>query len=543
MARQIVIDIIGDSKRFTQATGDAVKSTSRFLKPLDDLVKKGGIAGSIMQGVGQSFGQMLNPVSLATRGFGMLTDVMSDGIRAAIEDEKAQAQLNQTIKANVKGWDENTAAIEEAIKAGAQLAFTDDEVRAGLNQLIPRTKDIAEANRLNALAMDLARAKNLSLEEAASLVGKAYSGQASALKRAGIAIKNTKNSTAALAELQNVVAGQADKYASTAEGSMAVLQITIDELVESLGYELLPYLKQFANYLRTDVIPRIDDVTTALHNLGMAAEVSLSFLPRGNDGLSRFNDGLRGMAESLERTSIVVSGTWGASMQQVADDTEPVVASIGDITRVVLDLPNAFTLAVVDMKSRIAEGKKGIIEQFRDLAWQTKHPFAEESYSSWLGRKLEKATQRMKQAAKNGRPGIVAQYRQLREDIMIEMLLLPRSLAALQRRISTILGRVYSAVQTAVGNVFNLGRGGGVEARASGGPVRAGNTYLVGERGPELLTMGGNGHVTPNHAMGGGKAYTINVNVGPGGDMAETGRRVVQAIRAYERRDGKVWRS
>ena len=139
MARQIVIDIIGDSKRFTQATGDAVKSTSRFLKPLDDLVKKGGIAGSIMQGVGQSFGQMLNPVSLATRGFGMLTDVMSDGIRAAIEDEKAQAQLNQTIKANVKGWDENTAAIEEAIKAGAQLAFTDDEVRAGLNQLIPRT--------------------------------------------------------------------------------------------------------------------------------------------------------------------------------------------------------------------------------------------------------------------------------------------------------------------------------------------------------------------------------------------------------------------
>lgn len=32
--------------------------------------------------------------------------------------------------------------------------------------------------------------------------------------------------------------------------------------------------------------------------------------------------------------------------------------------------------------------------------------------------------------------------------------------------------------------------------RAAGGPVEAGGTYLVGEQGPELVTMGGNGHVT-----------------------------------------------
>lgn len=37
--------------------------------------------------------------------------------------------------------------------------------------------------------------------------------------------------------------------------------------------------------------------------------------------------------------------------------------------------------------------------------------------------------------------------------------------------------------------------------RASGGPVRAGGTYLVGERGPEVLTMGGNGWVTNNREL------------------------------------------
>ena len=38
---------------------------------------------------------------------------------------------------------------------------------------------------------------------------------------------------------------------------------------------------------------------------------------------------------------------------------------------------------------------------------------------------------------------------------------------------------------------------------ANGGAAMAGRSYLVGERGPELLTMGSNGHVTPNDQLGG----------------------------------------
>lgn len=39
-------------------------------------------------------------------------------------------------------------------------------------------------------------------------------------------------------------------------------------------------------------------------------------------------------------------------------------------------------------------------------------------------------------------------------------------------------------------------------ARASGGPVSAGSTYLVGERGPELFTPGSSGSIVPNHVLG-----------------------------------------
>lgn len=51
-------------------------------------------------------------------------------------------------------------------------------------------------------------------------------------------------------------------------------------------------------------------------------------------------------------------------------------------------------------------------------------------------------------------------------------------------------------------------------ARATGGPVSAGGTYLVGEHGPELLTMPGDGVVTPNNRLGdlsGGGDIIVNV--------------------------------
>jgi len=54
--------------------------------------------------------------------------------------------------------------------------------------------------------------------------------------------------------------------------------------------------------------------------------------------------------------------------------------------------------------------------------------------------------------------------------------------------------------------------------RAAGGPVHAGKTYLVNERGPELITMGGNGYVTPNKDLGGD--VTVNV-INQGGSQVD----------------------
>ena len=63
--------------------------------------------------------------------------------------------------------------------------------------------------------------------------------------------------------------------------------------------------------------------------------------------------------------------------------------------------------------------------------------------------------------------------------------------------------------------VFSILSGSFGGARANGGPVSSGSTYLVGERGPELFTPGRSGMITPNGA-GGGVTVINNINVEKG---------------------------
>jgi hypothetical protein len=83
------------------------------------------------------------------------------------------------------------------------------------------------------------------------------------------------------------------------------------------------------------------------------------------------------------------------------------------------------------------------------------------------------------------------------------------------------------------GDVYDSFRLEGITARANGGPVNFGNSYLVGEQGPELFTPTSSGNITPNHALGGGG--TINITV-----TSADPNEVVRALQTYVRQSGPV---
>lgn len=58
-------------------------------------------------------------------------------------------------------------------------------------------------------------------------------------------------------------------------------------------------------------------------------------------------------------------------------------------------------------------------------------------------------------------------------------------------------------------------------ARAAGGPVSSGASYLVGENGPEVFSPSGSGTIIPNHALGGGGAQiNLVTNVSSSGSTS-----------------------
>jgi hypothetical protein len=134
-----------------------------------------------------------------------------------------------------------------------------------------------------------------------------------------------------------------------------------------------------------------------------------------------------------------------------------------------------------------------------------------------------------------------------------------------RKRLSTLMDNLANSmnrkatitVETVFKNVGQSIDGKKVEPKAKGGPVSANTTYLVGEQGPELLMLGNTpGHIIPNHdlpmirngggsgasgSMGTGSIINLTVNAGMGTQGAEVGRQIVDALKAYERRNGSVY--
>jgi len=69
------------------------------------------------------------------------------------------------------------------------------------------------------------------------------------------------------------------------------------------------------------------------------------------------------------------------------------------------------------------------------------------------------------------------------------------------------IGGLFGGSGTLLGGAFMTAFGG---ARAYGGSVSGGRSYLVGERGPELFTPSGSGTITANNKMAGGNTYYVD---------------------------------
>jgi hypothetical protein len=224
MDASIGVNLIGRDVSASSAikgVGDTAKTTSESIK---DAGVKAGIA------------------------FAAISAGALNAAKAAAEDEQSSTQLANALRNVVGASDATVKSVEEYInKQTMATGIADDKLRPALQRLIMSTKNVGEAQKLTNLAMEIATAKHIDVQDAANALAKAHDGNMGALKRLGVTLDATtiknKDFGKAVVELGDQFKGSLAANADTAAGRMAIMSNSLNEAKESVGYALLPALE------------------------------------------------------------------------------------------------------------------------------------------------------------------------------------------------------------------------------------------------------------------------------------------------------------
>ena len=265
MARQIVVEITGNSSGFQKATATATEHASGF----------GNIMKGIAQGIGQGiFNEAVNAVHYLISAIGQSDQAFKD-------DEVSVALLRNTLKDTVPHWQAMSKGVEAYVAKQASLGFGAAEVRGSLESLIRVTKNVAEAEKLQSLAEDIARARHEDLGKATDTLSKAWEGNVKALKVLGIELPKHFTHAQLVAAITAKVHGEALAYANTAEGRLAAAHaketaawVKIGTIVDKISMVVIPLVvdafTKVADYVINNVVPAFMQIWNAATQLWSA---------------------------------------------------------------------------------------------------------------------------------------------------------------------------------------------------------------------------------------------------------------------------------
>jgi hypothetical protein len=179
-----------------------------------------------------------------------------------MEDQKQQVALATALRNTTGATDEAIAATTRYLdKLELMVGVDNNQLIPSLQILTQATKDVTQAQNLQALALDVSAGTGKDLQAVSIALAKAVGGNVTALTRLGVpldaAAVKSKDLNAILVSLGETFAGQADKRAQTFEFRMVRLQLAFNQVLDQLGYAFIPVLENFAQILMTKVIPAV----------------------------------------------------------------------------------------------------------------------------------------------------------------------------------------------------------------------------------------------------------------------------------------------
>ena len=246
-SRTLKLSILGDVDSLNKSLKAASKDVDTF--------------GDKMGKVGKMVGAAFATAAAAAGAYAVKIGV--DGVKAAIEDEKAQTQLALALENATGATTAQIKATEDSIlQMSLATGVADDQLRPALGRLVRSTGDITKAQDLLAIALDVSTATGKPLESVAAALSKGFDGNTAALGKLGIGLSaaelKTMNFTEVQGKLSDLFGGAAARNADTYAGRIARMQVAFDEAKETIGFALLPILEKLMGFINNNALPIIN---------------------------------------------------------------------------------------------------------------------------------------------------------------------------------------------------------------------------------------------------------------------------------------------
>lgn len=194
-----------------------------------------------LAGAGRSLGDFAGKIPLVGAAVAAAGAAVAAFARGAV-DEAAKAEVGMVrlgaAVTNAGGdFRRLSPVLEETVGRVQKLSTaTDDDLRAALTNMITISGDVSGSMKNLSLVTDVAAFSGKSLEESATLVGKAMTGNVKALSQFGNEVKLANDP---LQALRDKVAGFAEKEANTFTGSLQRINNQWGEFQEAVGKAIL----------------------------------------------------------------------------------------------------------------------------------------------------------------------------------------------------------------------------------------------------------------------------------------------------------------
>ena len=549
----------GNSVRFSATLDDKVSTGLQKIADKFDLLGGKGSAASLFGNVG---------AKAVAVGFGLIeeagskvVDILGQSVDAARKDEASIADLGAALKANVPNWNGDTAAIEATITARQRLGFTNEEQRSSLALLVGATHDSTKALDLQRVAMDLAVRKHISLADAGEALTKVEAGSYRILKGLGIVLKDGATQADALAAVEKVVGGAAEDLANTNDGKLRASQVKVNEAMVKLGTIALPLVADGmvtiadAAVILADDIKQVVDIGQKLSDwadsfagsaanaagetdilgsktdgLGGALHGVWDALINSSGGMTAFAMATKGTASVVDSDGRGMAASLGSSFDTVGTASHAAAARVDTSMKQITDAFSAarakitgaskgFADSVYDpliAKAQLALNQIDIAEtqhninsgklRGKDLLDATVHLDELKKTQMDLLATLASYGDKSASDALQHQIDVLQSTKHLTKEQIAYLHALEDELDVAKQKAKDLAEALISSKSSRTGNA----------PRAGGGPVMAGQTYTVGEQGPETLVMsGGGGYVIPNtggSSGGGGASITIHAS-------------------------------